>query len=105
MDCVLIYHSLQFEMRTPTCVSWELHIFSSLFWCLQMLMKAVYVDVCASSSSSSSPFIPLVLTFTPYEALGSHVSCYRQAVHLTLGGKCSLPGPVGIVNYITILIY
>lgn len=71
-----------------------------------MLINSVGVDVFASSSSSS-PSIPSVLTFTPYEAatLGSHVSCYRQAVYRTLGGKYILPGPVGIGDCIAVLMY
>lgn len=77
-----------------------------LFWCLQMHMNAVCVYVCASSSSSS-PFIPSVLTFSPNEAatFGSHVSCHEQSVHWTLAGKCSLPGSDGIINSIPVLIY
>ncbi len=78
-------------------------IFLSLSWCLQMLIKAVCVDVCASSSSSS-PFIPSVLTFSPNEAatLGSHVSCHRQSCSPDTGWEMQ---PAGTVNYINILIY
>lgn len=56
-------------------------------------------------TSSSSAFIPWVLTFTPYEAatLGSHVSCYRQAVYETLAGACSLPGPNGTLNCVAVV--
>lgn len=75
----------------------KVFIFVSLFWCLQMLLKAVGVGICASSSS---PFMSSELTFSPNEAatFGSHVSCHKQSVPQTPAGKCSLPGSDGIIS-------
>lgn len=107
--CILIYLGFiwhgDFEEREESVhFSHGLHMdMSFLFLLLDFGYLQVLINVFASSSSA---FIPWVMTFSPYEAatLGSRVSCYRQAVCKTLAGACRLPAPTGTLNCAAVVV-